>query len=148
VRLRDEFIDEPLEQLVAHQPRPNVLLEMGMALYKYRDRTVLVELGRMRQVSDLGGIHALRMNNSMEKRRELAERLRDAECEIRMEGTAWQTAGNFDEAIGDDPPTSRIPTVDTEAERAPNVAGLARRLEAQLEDAHDTIGEAMLGAEV
>lgn len=90
VRLRDEFVEDDLERIVSHQPRPTVLLEAGLALDKYRNRTVIVELGRTRQVSDLGGIHTLRMNDSTEKRKELAERLRDADCDVRVEGTAWK----------------------------------------------------------
>lgn len=143
VRLRDEFVEDDLERIVSHQPRPNVLLEAGMALDKYRDRTVIVELGRMRQVSDLGGIHTLRMNDTREKRRELAERLRDAECDVRLEGSVWETAGDFESAIGRGPPTTRLPSVDTNTEREPIVGEVGRRLEAQLEDANDLIGEAL-----
>jgi predicted nucleotide-binding protein len=143
VRLRDEFVEEEIERIVSHQPRPNVLLEAGMALAKFRDRTVIVELGRMRPVSDLAGIHTLRMNNTREKREELAERLRDARCDVRAEGTAWQTAGDFDAAIGPGPPPTPLAAVDTTAEREPVSADVARRLEADLEDANDMIGAAI-----
>jgi hypothetical protein len=143
VRLRDEFVEDDLERIVSHQPRPNVLLEAGMALDKYRERTVIVELGRMRQVSDLGGIHALRMNDSEERRKELADRLRDADCDVRVEGNAWKTAGNFSQATGTGPPTTRLPSIDTDAEREPILGEVARRLEAQLEDANDLIGDAL-----
>ena len=37
VRLREEFVEEEVERIVSHQPRPNVLLEAGMALNKYRE---------------------------------------------------------------------------------------------------------------
>ncbi len=141
VRLRDEFVEDEVERIVAHQPRPNVLLEMGMALYKYRDRTVIVELGRMRLVSDLAGIHTLRMDDSIDRRKELAERLRDAQCEVRLEGTAWQTAGRFDDAIGT-PPTSRLPTVDTDAERAR--AQLMSQLRQEYVLSHDGLSPGML----
>ena len=106
-------------------------------------RTVIVELGRMRPVSDLAGIHTLRMNDTEEKRRELAERLRDAQCDVQLEGTAWKTAGSFDKAIGPGPPATRLPAVDTTTEREPIVAEVARRLEADLEDANDMIGAAI-----
>jgi hypothetical protein len=143
VRLRDEFVEEEVERIVSHQPRPNVLLEAGMALDKYRERTVIVELGRMRPVTDLGGIHTLRMNDTEEKREELAERLRDAQCNVQLEGTAWTTAGSFDKAIGPGPPATRLPAIDTTTEREPIVAEVARRLEADLEDANDMIGSAI-----
>ena len=103
VRLRDEFVEDPRERIVSHQPRPNVLLEAGMALDKYRDRTVIVELGRLRQVGDLGGIHTLSMDDSKAMRRELAERLRDAECDVRTEGTAWESGATSRPRLAADP---------------------------------------------
>lgn len=142
VRLRNEFIEEDVERLVAHQPRPNVLLEAGMALDQYRDRTVLVELGRIRVLSDLAGIHALRMDDSFEKRKELAERLIDAQCEVRLEGTAWQTAGQFQDAVGAEPPSHRLPTVNTEDEQAR--AALQERLRQEYILSHDGLTPALL----
>jgi predicted nucleotide-binding protein len=142
VRLREDFVEDELERIVAHQPRPNVLIEAGMALDKYRDRTVIVELGKMRQVSDLAGIHTLRMNDSIERRKELAERLRDAQCSVRIEGSAWHSAGRFDEAIGAGPPISRMPIVDTETERARGQRMAQLRQEYIL--SHDNLSSSML----
>jgi hypothetical protein len=141
VRLRDEFVEEDLERFVAYQPRPNVLLEAGMALDKYRDRMVIVELGRMRVLSDLAGIHTLRMDDSVEKRKELAERLSDAQCDVHLEGTAWHTAGKFGDAVGPAPPT-RQPSVDTEAERARAV--LMARLRQEYILSHDGLSPGLL----
>lgn len=143
VRLRDEFVEDDIERIVSHQPRPNVLLEAGMALDKYRARTVIIELGKLRPVSDLGGIHTLRIDDSEPKRRELAERLRDAHCDVRLEGQAWKTAGDFALAIGAGPPAVHMPSVDTNAERTPVASEVARQLEAELEDANDLIGDAL-----
>jgi hypothetical protein len=141
VRLRDEYIEDEIERFTAHQPRPNVLLEAGMELDKYRDRTVIVELGRIRQVSDLAGIHTLRMGDRVEKRKELAERLRDAHCDVRIEGTAWHNAGRFDEAIGTGTMT-RLPLVDTETERAR--ARLMSQLRQEYILSHDNLSPGML----
>jgi predicted nucleotide-binding protein len=116
VRLREEFVAEEAERIVSHQPRPNVLLEAGMALMSHPDRTLIVELGRVRQLSDLAGRHVLRMNDSIEKRKELAARLEAAGCPVALEGTAWQSAGRFEDAVGEPPPSAPAP-VDTAAER-------------------------------
>jgi predicted nucleotide-binding protein len=142
VRLRADFIEEDVERVVAHQPRPNVLLEAGMALHKYWDRTVLVELGRIRLVTDLAGIHVLRMDDTVENRKELAERLLDAQCDVRLEGTAWQTAGRFDDAVGGGPPVHHQPVVDTGAERAR--ATLMGRLRQEYILSHDELTPALL----
>jgi predicted nucleotide-binding protein len=77
------------------QPRPNVLLEGGMALGLFPDRTVIVELGTLRPVSDIGERHVIRMNDTGERRHELAQRLQTAGCEVNMTGTDWYKAVAF-----------------------------------------------------
>ena len=52
------------------QPRPNVLLEAGMALGLFPERTVIVEIGQLRPLSDIGGRHVIRMNDKPERRQE------------------------------------------------------------------------------
>lgn len=76
------------------QARPNVLFEAGMAMGRSPHRTVLVEVGRLRPFSDIAGRHVLRLNNSADRRRELALRLEAAGCTISL-GSAWETIGNF-----------------------------------------------------
>lgn len=101
-RLREQYQghDEPREETqLTPQPRPNVLLEAGMALGLFPDRTVIVELGRLRSVSDIGGRHVIRMDNSTEKRQELAQRLQTAGCTVNVTGTDWHKAGRFDLAL-------------------------------------------------
>lgn len=46
---------ENVEELTP-QPRPNVILEAGMALGKNPDRTIIVQIGDMRNISDLQGV--------------------------------------------------------------------------------------------
>jgi len=58
---------EPLKP----QSRPNVLFEAGLAFGRNPNRTILVEIGSLREVSDLLGRHAIRMDNSPEKRNDL-----------------------------------------------------------------------------
>ena len=50
------------------QPRPNVLLEMGMALMNARERTVLIRIGDLRRVTDIDGMHVLPFDNCPEHR--------------------------------------------------------------------------------
>jgi predicted nucleotide-binding protein len=74
-----------------------VLFEAGMAMAYFPERTVLVQVGWIRPFSDIAGIHAIRMDNSLENRRDLAQRLKMAGCEIKdlNAGIEWHTAGDF-----------------------------------------------------
>lgn len=88
--------DEHHERNLTGQARPNVLFEAGMAIGRNPDRTILVELGRLRPFSDIGGRHVIRLNGSTQRRQELAIRLEGAGCEINLSGTDWHTDGDFD----------------------------------------------------
>jgi predicted nucleotide-binding protein len=97
-RLREQYrgpTEPPHETDLTPQPRPNVLLEAGMALGLFPNRTVIVELGTLRPVSDIGGRHVIRMNDAPDKRHELAQRLQTAGCEVNTNGTDWYKAGTF-----------------------------------------------------
>ena len=101
-RLRQEFRvdgDPPHETELTGQARPNVLFEAGMAMGRYPERTVLVELGSLRPFSDTAGLHVIRMDGSSQRRQELAQRLEAAGCPVRLEGTDWHTAGDFGAVI-------------------------------------------------
>ena len=67
-----------------YQARPNVLVEVGMALALYRERTVVVEIGSssMRPISDLEGINVVRFDGSPQSRTRLVERLKTAQCDV------------------------------------------------------------------
>lgn len=74
------------------QPRPNVILEAGMALATDRARTVIVEIGELRGMTDLHGIHTVRFSSGRpEERHALVERLRSAGCAVDTTGTDWHT---------------------------------------------------------
>jgi hypothetical protein len=77
------------------QARPNVLFEAGMAMGRNPDRTVLVELGQLRPFSNIAGRYVLKMDNSPQRRAELAQRLRGVGCDVKMAGQDWLTAGEF-----------------------------------------------------
>jgi predicted nucleotide-binding protein len=87
--------DPPHERLPTGQARPNVLFEAGMAMARAQGRTVLVELGRLRPFTDIGGLHVVRLTNSTAARQDLAARLEDAGCAVDLDGTSWHKAGDF-----------------------------------------------------
>lgn len=77
------------------QPRANVLFEAGMALGRDEDRVIIVELGKVKVFSDIHGRHAVRLDNEIRNRQELANRLRDVGCAVQMTGTSWHDAGDL-----------------------------------------------------
>lgn len=79
----------------AAQARPNVLFEAGMALGRDERRTVLVEVGQVREFSDVAGRHAVRLRNDVASRQSLANRLLTAGCDVQLSGTDWHTTGDF-----------------------------------------------------
>jgi predicted nucleotide-binding protein len=97
--LKGEFRnqDDPQhETTLTGQARPNVLFEAGMAMGREPERTVLVEVGTLRPFSDVVGRHTVRLDNSTERRQELAQRLKTAGCPVNLEGTRWHRAGSFE----------------------------------------------------
>ncbi|MFF0310585.1 TIR domain-containing protein [Streptosporangium sp. NPDC004379] len=77
------------------QARPNVLFEAGMAMGRSPDRTVIVELGKVKVFSDIHGRHAVRLNDSIAKRQDLAHRLQSAGCAVNLTGRDWHEAGDL-----------------------------------------------------
>jgi predicted nucleotide-binding protein len=97
-KLRDEFLlgnDPVYERETTPQSRPNVIFEAGLALGKFPDRTILVQIGNLRPFSDIAGRHFIRLRNSSKSRQELAQRLKLAGCEVDLSGTDWHDAGSF-----------------------------------------------------
>ena len=95
--LRDEYSSDESdpERAPGAQARPNVLFEAGMAMGRDPKRTVLVELGTIRPFSDVAGRHILRMTDKPECRKELAQRLETAGCQVDITGNDWLTSGEF-----------------------------------------------------
>ena len=81
---------------VRKQARPNVLFEAGMAFGREPDRTLLIEVGQVKPFSDVAGRHVVRLNNSAQRRRDVANRLKTAGCAVKIEGDDWLTTGDFE----------------------------------------------------
>jgi predicted nucleotide-binding protein len=97
-KMRAEFIkqgDPSSETELTPQARLNVIFEAGMALGYCAERTILVELGALRPFSDIAGLHVVRLDNSISKRQELAQRLLTLGCAANLLGTDWHKAGDF-----------------------------------------------------
>ena len=81
----------------AMQPRPNVLLEAGMALMHQPDRTIIVQMGKIRPVSDLEGRHVVRLGTEPNHQAlvDLALRLQSAGCSVNRTGGDWLDTERF-----------------------------------------------------
>ena len=88
--------DPDHEAAYTGQPRPNVLLELGMALMAFPERTIVVEVGKLRPISDLGGRNVIRFNGSDDALGKLVERLKLAGCALDDRGSDWRDRSRFD----------------------------------------------------
>lgn len=105
VRLRKPFHkkdDLPHDLNFSEQARPNVLFEAGMAMGNNPDRTIIVEIGRTRPFSDISGLHIVRLDNSSQRRQELAKRLESIGCPVDLTGTDWHSCGDFEVAVAEE----------------------------------------------
>jgi predicted nucleotide-binding protein len=94
--------DPPDETQPTPQARPNVLFEAGMALGVHPDRTVLIELGRLRPFSDIYGRHVIRLNGTEGPLREIARRLHTAGCAVDDSKIDWNAVQFPDRAVNGD----------------------------------------------
>ena len=77
------------------QPRPNVLFEAGLALGAHPEKTVLVQIGKVRPFSDIAGKHLVKLTNDAARRNDLANRLQSIGCVISKTGSDWMHDGDF-----------------------------------------------------
>lgn len=97
-RLRPALLkpnDPPEERDLTGQARANVLFEAGMAFGRHQDRTILVQIGRLRPFSDVGGRHVVHLSNDSTARQAFLNRLEIAGCAINQKGTDWHHEGDF-----------------------------------------------------
>lgn len=84
------------------QPRPNVMLEAGMALGTGRAGIVFVQLGEIRGASDLDGLNMVRLTNAAQTRAALRQRLINAGCLVEEAAQDYLTpggCGDFEQAV-------------------------------------------------
>lgn len=89
-KLKREFLkkgDPAHEKNLTGQPRQNVIFEAGMAFGRHPDKTMLVEVGTLRPISDLVGRHTVRLSNAMATRQQFVVRLRAIGCPVDDTGT-------------------------------------------------------------
>lgn len=77
------------------QARPNVLIELGMALALHPRRTVILTLGEQQPISDIAGLNYVRVTPQVEFRAKFANHLRAAGCPVDTSGEDWLHAGDF-----------------------------------------------------
>lgn len=78
------------------QSRLNVIFEAGIALGAHPEKTLLIEVGHVRNISDIAGMHIPRLTNDATSRKELAERLRKKlKLKVNTTGDYWLKIGNF-----------------------------------------------------
>jgi len=83
------------EGKMAGQPRPNVLFEAGLALGRHPEKTLLVQVGKVRGFSDIAGRHLAKLTNDAPRRNDVANRLEKLGCIINRRGDDWMTEGDF-----------------------------------------------------
>jgi len=118
--LHPDFIsqDDPeYEKRPTGQARPNVLFETGMALASHPERTVLIEIGKLRPFSDVAGRHSLKFDGSPKARHALTERLRTAGCELNTAGEDWLSVGDFRIVFNEEPSMLTAKEEKTQKER-------------------------------
>jgi hypothetical protein len=110
-RLRQELCtaDESYTEMVlSPQARPNVIFEAGLACALHPKSTVIVQVGRLRAISDLAGLQFVVLDGSDQSRRSLMNRLRTAGCRLNPT-PANRMASRFpDVTAGLPPPDSRL----------------------------------------
>jgi len=91
-RLREDLCresDGAYEKELTYQARPNVIFEAGLAFGLKPDNTILVEVGKLRPFSDIGGRHVIRFDGTEQKRADLANRLITAGCKVDLSNDAY-----------------------------------------------------------
>ena len=66
-----------------------------MAFGRYKDTTIIVQVGKVRPMSDVTGIHIVHLTGSLSSRRQLIGKLRTTGVTVDDTGEDWLTDGDF-----------------------------------------------------
>jgi predicted nucleotide-binding protein len=77
------------------QPRPNVIFELGWALARRPTQTIVVEIGHIRPIADIGGLNTIRLDGSEASWGKIVERLKVAGCPVDDRGADWRRKDRF-----------------------------------------------------
>ncbi|MEU8819986.1 TIR domain-containing protein [Actinoplanes sp. NPDC048796] len=78
--------DTAAERRTGCQARPNVFLELGIALATHPSSTIVLQAGLMRETADLAGLNYVRLDDTPRWRHKVAERLQSAGCPVNWSG--------------------------------------------------------------
>lgn len=70
-----------------------------MAMALNRDKVILVEVGKVRAMSDTDGINVVRLTDAPASRRALGSRLTNVGLAVEMDHDEWRTAGEFNPTV-------------------------------------------------
>lgn len=95
-RLKTKFRTSKDSRKLEGQSRLNVIFEAGIALGAHPEKTLLVEVGSVRNISDIAGMHIPRLTDDAASRKDLAERLRKKlKLKVNTTGDYWLKVGHF-----------------------------------------------------
>jgi predicted nucleotide-binding protein len=130
-----EPLDRADERNLTCQPRPNVMFEAGRAFATQPDRTILVQVGQLRRVSDLDGLNVVRIGATKAPLMALADRLEVAGCPIDRKGldlfdparfanlpSHRRTASESEHPEPSGPPTGRVLSAGKKAAAGPRLS--------------------------
>lgn len=86
----------PSDREPTGQPRLNVVLEAGMALQSHPTRTIFVEIGHIRPISDLAGRNTVRLTGDAQALLKFKTRLETAGCAVKATGQDWLETEPFE----------------------------------------------------
>ena len=73
-----------------------MLFEAGLALGAHPKKTIMVQVGRVKQFSDIGGRHMVRLTNDEASRNSFANRLAQKCPAVNRIGNHWMHVGKFE----------------------------------------------------
>ncbi|WP_238009396.1 nucleotide-binding protein [Dactylosporangium sp. AC04546] len=103
--------EDPHELAPQGQPRPNVLMELGAAMFAFPEATIVVKAGHIRPMADLGGVNFIDFRDVADAGPKLVNRLRVAGCIVDDTGQEWRRRARFEKLAAYDrrPPGAQRP---------------------------------------